>query len=132
MLMFVNYYILSMRVLTWYNSGMEVSKLVTDYAIKHEDKSEFLHSSGYAKAQSGENFGAASTASFEARKALNEQRKYVQGYKNSQIGAARYTGLKPEPYHPEKTAKPEPASKNVAPERPLCYNRRHGGCSSVG
>ncbi|MBQ6127894.1 hypothetical protein IJI69_04400 [Candidatus Saccharibacteria bacterium] len=82
---------------------MEVSKLVTDYAIKHEDKAEFLHTSGYAKAQSGENIGAASTASFEARKALDDQRKYIKSYKASKIGTARYQGLKPAVYKPEKT-----------------------------
>ena len=96
---------------------MKISKLVTDYAVKHTDRAEFKHSSGYAKAQSGENFGAASVASFEARKALNDQRKYIHGYKSSAIGARRYSGLKPEVYRPEKKTETEPSAIDSSRKR---------------
>lgn len=86
----------------WYTRVMRSMKLASDYAVKHTDKADFLHSSGYAKVQNGDNFGAAGTASFEARKALNEQRKYVRQYSSSKIGNGRYSGLKPQVYRPEK------------------------------
>ena len=127
MLIFVKYHKLSFSFLAWYNRGMRNKDLAAEFAIKHDSEEDFLHSSGYAKVQNKESFGAAGAASFEARKAMDEQRKYVRGYKNSQIGARRYAGLKPEVYKPEKT--PE---TDVAHERPLCYNKRYGGISSDG
>ena len=101
----------------WYTEGMKVSKTVTDYAVRHTDRADFKHTSGYAKAQNGENFGAACAASFEARKALNEQRKYVQGYKSSAIGARRYSGLKPAVYKPEKKTETEPSAIDSSRKR---------------
>ena len=76
-------------------------KLAADYAVKHQDRSDFMHSSGYAKAQNPESFGAAGAASFEARKALNDARKFVKGYKSSKIGAVRYSGAVAKEYHRE-------------------------------
>lgn len=127
MLIFVKYYELSFSFLAWYNRGMRNKDLAAEFAIKHDSEADFLHSSGYAKVQNKESFGAAGAASFEARKAMDEQRKYVRSYKSSQIGARRYAGLKPEVYKPEKTLETD-----VAHERPLCYNKRHGGISSDG
>ena len=62
-------------------------KIAADYAARHQDRSDFKHSSGYAKAQNKEGFGATSAASFEARKAIDESRKFVRGYGNSQIAS---------------------------------------------
>ena len=77
-------------------------KLAADYAVKHQDRSDFMHSSGYAKAQNPESFGAAGAASFEARKALNDARKFVKGYKSSKIGAVRYSGAPAKEYKKEE------------------------------
>ncbi len=132
MLIFVKYYELSSSVLVWYNGGMKSKDLAAEFVIKHDDKADFMHSSGYAKVQNKESFGVAGAASFEARKALDEQRKYVRGYKSSQIGARRYAGLKPETYKPEVSKPEKTAEADVAPEGPLCYNKKHGGNSSVG
>lgn len=62
-------------------------KIVIDYANKNLKKEEVFHSSSYAQAQSGGEFGAAGGegASFAARRALDEQRKYIQGYRNAKI-----------------------------------------------
>ena len=67
-------------------------KLASDYVIKHKDRADFKHSSGYAKAQTGNNFGAANIASFEARKAIDNQRQFVHSYKSSVIGRTRNSG----------------------------------------
>ena len=131
MLIFVKYYTLFRRVLTCYNRGMMKKDLAANFVIRHDNREDFKHSSGYAKVQSGNNFGAASTASFEARKAMEERRKFVRGYKASNVGAARYSGMKPIVYRREedviKREKPD-----VATERSSCYNKRHGGSSSDG
>ena len=82
---------------------MNVMKVAADYAIKHQDRADFKHSSGYAKAQSGDNFGAASVASFEARKAINESRKFVQGYGDSKIGTGRYQGARAKKFEPQNS-----------------------------
>lgn len=55
------------------------------YGIKGTKKADILHSSGYAKEQSGDNVGAAGVASFAARSAVNEQRKYVREYRNARL-----------------------------------------------
>lgn len=61
------------------------AKLLTRHIFKHDKKEDMLHSSGYAQVQNGANVGAASAESFAARQAINENRRYVQGYKNSRI-----------------------------------------------
>ena len=56
--------------------------------IKHFDKtstSDVAHSSGYANAQSGSNFGAASTETFTQRRAVEENRQVVQGYNQAMV-----------------------------------------------
>lgn len=60
-------------------------KLLLKYAMKNDKKEEIFHSSGYARAQAGANFGAAGGESMDVRNKIDEQRKYVQGYKNSRI-----------------------------------------------
>lgn len=64
-----------------------MTDLRAKYGMKQTEKADFLHTSGYAKAQSGEGIGAAaaSDASFATRRAIEDQRKYVQGYKNSRL-----------------------------------------------
>lgn len=61
-------------------------KLLLRYAMKNDKKEEIFHSSGYARAQAGENFGASGSGeTFDARKDIETDRKYIQGYKNSRI-----------------------------------------------
>ena len=54
------------------------------YMMKDEKKDVF-HSSAYAKAQSGETIGAASTESYQVRVNVNQNRQMVRGYRDSQI-----------------------------------------------
>lgn len=63
------------------------NKLLLKYAMKDDKKEEIFHSSGYARAQAGANFGAAGGGgeTFSARKNIDADRKYIQGYKNSRI-----------------------------------------------
>ena len=95
---------------------MKNTKIAADYVIEHEDRAKFKHSSGYAEAQSGDNFGAASVASFAAREAMNEARKFVPGYKRSKIGAAKLAEIKPKVYvREEDIIRRDEASVKVAP-----------------
>ncbi len=48
---------------------------------------DVLHTSAYAKSQNAQGFGAASNVSFGERKAIEDRRKFVQGYRNSRIMA---------------------------------------------
>ena len=77
-------------------------KIAIDYAMKHVDKGEVFHSSGYAQAQSGGNMGTAAgaDASFAARQALEQQRKYIQGYRNSRIMNSFYGVQRAKNYTP--------------------------------
>lgn len=56
------------------------------YGMKRTKKADFLHSSGYAKEQSGDNIGSAGKqVSFATRSAMEEQRKYVRKYRNAKL-----------------------------------------------
>lgn len=68
-----------------------VDKLkLTNRLMNVRDKSKVFHTSGYAAAQSGAGFGAASTESFSERRAVDENRKFVQRYNNSRILNSAY------------------------------------------
>ena len=72
------------------------------YLIK-DDKKDVFHSSGYAKAQSGETIGAASTESFRVRVNVNQNRQIVRGYRDSKIMMdANKNAPKPKAYVPEQ------------------------------
>ena len=65
---------------------MANDKILLKYAMKNDKKAEILHSSVYAQAQSGEKIGAASTGvDMATRKALENQRKFVKGYRDSSL-----------------------------------------------
>lgn len=105
-----------MLLATWYNWFMKNTNLAAEFAIKHDDREDFKHSSGYAKAQSGDNFGAESVVSFETRKAINESRKYVQGYKKSKIGMTRISEIHPKQYVREEDMIRRESSEKTPPE----------------
>ena len=63
-------------------------KILRDYVMKNDDKSEIFHTSGYAQAQSGANLGAAGggdTASFAKRQALDAERQLVKNYRDTSL-----------------------------------------------
>ncbi len=56
------------------------------YLMK-DKKEDVFHSSAHAKAQSGANFGAASTESYRVRVNISQNRTMVGDYSRSKIGA---------------------------------------------
>ena len=77
--------------------------------MKNDQKEDIFHSSGYAKAQSGDSFGAASSITFDARKRLNDNREHIQGYDKSQIINESHPVARAKTYTPPvKTPGPTP------------------------
>ena len=82
------------------NNGSN-NKILRDYVMKDDKKSEIFHSSGYAEAQSGENIGAASTGlSMAERKALEEKRQFVAKYNNSGMFSETFSNRKAKKFDP--------------------------------
>ena len=76
------------------NNGSS-NKILRDYVMKDDKKSEIFHSSGYAEAQSGEKIGTASSGlSMAKRKALEEKRQFVQKYNNSGMLSESFSNRK--------------------------------------
>lgn len=74
------------------------------YVMK-DKKEDVFHSSAYAKAQSGETMGAASTESYQVRVNVNQNRTRVRGYSDSEIMAgAKANGPKAKTYQPSERA----------------------------
>ena len=53
-------------------------------------KEEAVHSSGYAQAGRGERIGSTSAESFAARQAMDQNRKVIQKYKESEVVSQAY------------------------------------------
>lgn len=53
--------------------------------VKMDSFKDIVHTSGYAKAQSGGNIGAAGATLFSERQKIEQNRKFVRGYKNSKV-----------------------------------------------
>ncbi len=84
-----------------YNEDMVRDKNLIDYNIRHQDRSDFFHSSGYAVAQNGKGIGAAgagNTDSFATRQAMEQNRQHIRNYRDSQIGNARWSGCEAKRY----------------------------------
>ena len=97
-----------MRDLT--NSG---DKFVRDIAMKHDKKDEFFHSSSYGSAQNGGNIGTASTGlTMEERKAIEEKRKYVTKYNESQLFSGTFSLRHAKKYNPNAQNTPAQIAHN--------------------
>lgn len=69
------------------------SNPLLDRMMKNElkkGKADFLHSSAYARAQSGSAIGAASAEGFERRKEIERNRTAVRGYRDSMVAGKRF------------------------------------------
>ncbi len=78
------------------------------YVMK-DKKEDVFHSSAYAKAQSGEGIGAASTLGYQARVNLDRNRTAVRGYGESEImTGAKANGPRAKVYTP-----PEGTNNNM-------------------
>ena len=66
---------------------MAGEKIIINRVMKEQNKAEVFHTSGYAQAQSGAGMGAvgASKVDLAKREAFDQQRKLIQGYRNSKI-----------------------------------------------
>ena len=74
---------------------MADDKIVREYAMKNDKKSEIFHSSGIAAAGSGENIGAGAEAlEFAKRQALDGQRQMVGKYRDAQLGQSMNTAMR--------------------------------------
>ncbi len=72
------------------------------YLIK-DKKEDVFHTSGYAKAQNGDNIGAASAESYAVRVNINQNRKRIRNYSDSRLVAgARMNAPKAKVYEPPK------------------------------
>ena len=78
------------------------------YVMK-DKKEDVFHSSAYAKAQSGEGIGVASTQGYQARVNLDRNRTTVRGYDESEI----MTGAKANGPRAKKYTPPEGANTNA-------------------
>ena len=59
------------------------SKLIR--RISNNSTSNIVHSSGYAKVQSGSSIGASDNTTFSQRQQIDQNRKVVQGYKDAHV-----------------------------------------------
>ena len=71
------------------------------YVMK-DQKEDVFHSSAYARAQNGDNLGAASTESYQVRVNLDRNRQVVKGYGDSEI----MMGTKKNVPHPKTYTQP--------------------------
>lgn len=93
-------------------------KILRDYVMKDEKKSEIFHSSGYAEAQSGKKIGTtAARLSMKERKAIEKRRQFVAKYNNSEMFSNTFSNRPEvkklggtEGYTPFKTG-PAPSSR---------------------
>lgn len=97
-----------------------MTDLRVKYSLKNTKKADFLHSSGYAKAQNGNKIGASDQASFEARQAIENHRKYVRKYHNSKLLQGVRGFEKAKTYVPrvEKTADVARGRGTLTPDQP--------------
>jgi hypothetical protein len=83
------------------------TKLVRSFAMKDDKKEDFFHSSSYATAQNGQNIGTASVGlTMEERKAIEEKRKFVQNYNESNLVGKTYSLRHSKQYVPPKNDGP--------------------------
>ena len=92
------------------------NKLVREFAMKHDEKKDFFHSSAYGTTQNEGNIGTASTGlTMDERKAIEEKRKFIQKYNNSKIFESTYSLRHAKKYVP----------RTEGGEKALFDNRQH-------
>ncbi|MBQ7201945.1 hypothetical protein IJS18_00955 [Candidatus Saccharibacteria bacterium] len=84
-----------------------MSEILKKYIIKNQ-KEDVFHTSGFSKAQSGNNMGSASTETFSARQALERNRQHIKGYHHSTLMGRNIVAGSPHPktYTPERRPNP--------------------------
>lgn len=84
---------------------MKGDKILVDYANRNHERKEFLHSSGYAEVQSGDNIGVDSAVSFAKRQALERNREHIQKFQHSLVNAKRNIYSRAKTYEADQTVK---------------------------
>ncbi len=71
-----------------YTYGMtEPKNSIMSYLIDEQNRGNFLHSSGYAKGNYGENMGSAggNNEAFSARQEIERRRQFIKRYNNARV-----------------------------------------------
>ena len=69
--------------------------------VMKDDKEDIFHSSAYGKAQNGAGMGVSSVESFAARRKIDQNRRVVKGYGDSNlVGQAISNGPRAKTYTP--------------------------------
>ena len=103
------------------NPGL--SKVALIKRVMKTQTADVAHTSAHAQAQNAGGFGAVSAESFAVRRSVEEQRKFVRGYKNSRIIAGATTVARAKTYTPPPkmpvagTGKPAPLVTHPARNR---------------
>ena len=79
--------------------------------VMRANTSDVIHSSGYARAQSGAAFGATSAESFKKLQKIERNRKHVQGYGQSRVAQHTRT-VRPSSASAPTSAKSRPGTGN--------------------
>lgn len=83
---------------------------------EHDDKSDFFHSSAYAKSQNQTSIGAASSETFAARRQLDNSRRFVGNYQRSQIVSSGNTYERAKTYDPAAARASAPQAAGQRPQ----------------
>ncbi|MBQ6394146.1 hypothetical protein IJH97_00065 [Candidatus Saccharibacteria bacterium] len=81
---------------------MTNDKILRDYAMKNDKKSEIFHSSGMAAVGSGDNIGAGTESiEFAKRQAIDEQQRVIGRYRDAGLGQVRNQSVRAKVYSGE-------------------------------
>ncbi len=107
--------------------GSKIIKRITNV----KSAGDAAHTSGYARAQSGNSIGAASTQSFAERRAIEQNRTTIQGYDMSMVALSGNVGPKSmseeEKYADEMARRAKEAAKRGMTLQEFNSNLEQGG-----
>lgn len=85
--------------------------------MKDDKKEDIFHSSAYGVSQNGQGIGVSSTESFEARQNINNNRRFVQGFKESGMVRSMPGAPRTKTYEPPKQTGPVISNHQSQPSR---------------
>lgn len=90
---------------------------ILKYVMKDDKKEDIFHSSAYGVSQNGQGMGVASTESFAARQQINNNRQFVQGFKDSGMVRSMPGAPRAKTYEPPKQTTPMVSNRQSQPAR---------------
>lgn len=90
---------------------------ILKYVMKDDKKEDIFHSSAYGVSQNGQGMGVASTESFSTRQQINNNRQFVQGFKDSGIVRSMPGAPRAKAYEPPKQSGPVISNRQNQPIR---------------